>query len=204
MYFVRSSRLVKSIFPQAVWRKDNKLPHIYLTFDDGPVPEVTPWVIELLKNKAVCATFFCVGENIRKHPEVFRLLVEGGHKVGNHTFNHLNGWKTNKSRYISNIGLCEELIPSSNKLFRPPYGKISRSQLKELSNDYKIIMWDILSGDFDSSITPEQCLQNVCRNLRNGSIIVFHDSIKAKKNMEYCLPRFIDFALEKGYQFKCL
>ncbi len=175
---------------------------IYLTFDDGPIPEVTPWVLELLNKENVKATFFCVGANVEKHPENFRQILAEGHAVGNHSFNHLNGWKTNNTTYIDNVKQCSQVVDS--KLFRPPYGKLRKSQSSILSNEYSIIMWNVLSGDFDKATSPEKCLQNATKHLKNGAIVLFHDSIKAKVNMEYALPRFITFAKQKGFEFEKL
>ena len=175
---------------------------IYLTFDDGPVPIVTPWVLTLLKQSNIKATFFCVGANVTKNPEIYKQIIEAGHSVGNHTFNHLNGWNSDTNKYIENVKQCSEVVHSS--LFRPPYGKLKKSQISNLKSQYSFIMWDVLSGDYDIATTPEKCLQNVTEQVRNGSIILFHDSVKAQQKMEYALPRFIEFAKEKGYEFDVL
>lgn len=204
MYLVRPSYLIKSLYPKAVWRKDKGLNHVYLTFDDGPIPELTPWVLDTLKKYNVQATFFCVGDNIKKHPEIYQRIVSENHAVGNHTFNHINGWEHSTDKYLQNVALCEELISSENslKLFRPPYGKLKKSQLKQLRQDYSIIMWDVLTGDYDKNTSPEQCLTNATKHIRNGSIVVFHDNIKAESNLRYALPHFIEYSLSKGYIFK--
>jgi peptidoglycan/xylan/chitin deacetylase (PgdA/CDA1 family) len=206
LYFVRPPYFLKKLYSKATWRKDKSKQTIYLTFDDGPVPEVTPWVLDLLKQKNVAATFFCVGENVRKYPSVYNSILRHNHSIGNHTYHHLNGWSYDTIDYIKNIESCDEVLisTSSPKLFRPPYGKLKTTQLKHIINNYDVIMWDVLSGDFDKDTTREQCLLNVTKNVRNGSIIVFHDSIKAQENLKYTLPRFIDFALEKGFEFKVL
>jgi len=206
LYFVRPPYLLKKLYPKAIWRKDKKQKIIYLTFDDGPVPEVTPWVLDLLKQKKSTATFFCVGDNVRKHLPIYKRIVNEAHSVGNHTHHHLNGWKNSTAEYIKNIALCDDVLNTTTlpKLFRPPYGKVKKKQLQYVADNYKVIMWDVLSGDFDKNTTPEQCLLNVTRHVRNGSIIVFHDSIKAQKNLQYSLPRFIDYALEKGFVFRGL
>lgn len=187
---------------------------LYLTFDDGPLPAVTDFVLDVLKQKNVKATFFCVGENVEKYPAVFRMICEEGHSTGNHTFSHVNGWKMHTPAYLANVAHCDRVIargedrivsPDAGKpLFRPPYGKLKRSQYSGLCSRYKIVMWDVLSGDFDKNTSPEKCLSNVTDNMRNGSIIVFHDSLKAQKNMEYALPRFIDAALAEGFSFDVL
>lgn len=206
MYLVRPSWLIKSIYPQAIWRKDVSESYIYLTFDDGPIPEITTWVLDVLKKRGVPATFFCVGENIAKHPDIFQRIKAEQHQIGNHTYHHINGWSAHTVDYIEDVKLCDASISdkASTKLFRPPYGKMKKSQLQQVSKDYAVVMWDVLSGDYDRLTSPEKCLNNVCTAVRNGSIIVFHDNIKAKKNLEYSLPRFIDYALSKGFVFKCL
>lgn len=175
---------------------------IYLTFDDGPVPVITPNVLDILKEENIKATFFCVGENVVKNNSIYQRILDEGHAVGNHTYNHLNGWNTHGNQYARNVLKCAEVLNS--KLFRPPYGRAKKSQIALLSSQYKIIMWDVLSGDYDKGTTPEQCLKNVSTYVRNGSVIVFHDSIKAQTKLEYALPRFIKFAKEKGFEFEVL
>lgn len=202
MYSVRPPYLYKKYLSKAVWRLNAEENKIYLTFDDGPIPEITAWVLNLLKEKNIKATFFCVGDNAVKHPEVYKQILEHAHSTGNHSYNHVNGWKTNTKVYLDNVEQCRKVIDS--RLFRPPYGKLKKSQCGLLSSQYKIIMWDVLSGDFDTKTSPEKCLKNVVDNVQNGSIILFHDSIKAKRNMQYALPKFIDYALAKGFQFEKL
>jgi len=175
---------------------------IFLSFDDGPIPGVTAFVLETLKKHKAKATFFCVGDNVAKYPEIYSQLIEEGHAVGNHTYNHLNGWNTHTSTYLSNVKKCSELV--SSKLFRPPYGRIKKSQASLLSKDFKLIMWDVLSGDFDRGITKEQCLGNVIENTREGSIVVFHDSEKAKDNLYYALPKMLEHFSALGYSFKAI
>jgi peptidoglycan/xylan/chitin deacetylase (PgdA/CDA1 family) len=175
---------------------------IYLTFDDGPVPEVTPDVLTILREKNARATFFCVGDNVRSFQGLFKNILDDGHTAGNHTFNHLNGWITPPGSYYSNIKKCRELVPS--KLFRPPYGRFTPGQYFLLKKEYKFIMWSVLTGDFDSGTTPEKCLDNALKNSGNGSIVVFHDSIKAKEKVLYALPRFIDQFSGLGYTFRSL
>jgi len=185
-------RFIQRLYPERVWAFPNKRDSVYLTFDDGPIPEVTPWVLDELKNHNATATFFCIGENAKKHPEIFQRIIAEGHAVGNHTFNHLNGWKTETSEYIENTLLAEKLIAS--KLFRPPYGKITSKQAKQLQQKgFKIIMWDVLSYDFDTTISEKKCLQSVLKNIKPGSIVVFHDSLKAEKNLRYVLPKVLRF-----------
>lgn len=202
MYSVRPPYLLKKLYSSATWRMSAFQKKIYLTFDDGPVPEITPWVLDVLKYHHAVATFFCVGDNIKKHPDIYDRIVKEKHSIGNHTFNHLNGWNTDTSAYIKNIEKCTAL--TKTKLFRPPYGRLKPSQVKWLKKSYKIIMWDVLSRDYDKNTSPEQCLRNVCSTIRNGSIIVFHDSHKAFKNLEYTLPRLLSYAQERGYEFERL
>ncbi len=185
-----------------VWRASFLDKTLYLTFDDGPIPEVTPWVLQQLKEYNAKATFFCVGKNVLQYPNIYQQILEEGHRVGNHTFNHLNGWKTDTMDYLENIGECGRLVNSP--LFRPPYGKIKKSQLRSIETQYQIIMWDVLSGDFDQSIDPQECLENVLEYSREGSIIVFHDSLKAFKNLSYTLPKVLEHFANKGYQFTSL
>ncbi|MEO5776406.1 MAG: polysaccharide deacetylase family protein [Flavobacterium sp.] len=203
-FWVKTNYFVKRIFPNYVWDIPNPENKVYLTFDDGPTPEITEWTLEQLKKYDAKATFFCIGNNIEKHPAIFQKIIQDSHAIGNHTFNHLKGWKTTNDEYIENVALCQSkiLIPNSQipNLFRPPYGKIKPSQSKILRKlGYKIIMWDVLSYDFDKTITPEKCLDNVLRNLESGSIIVFHDSIKAEQNLRYVLPKTLAFLKENGF-----
>ena len=202
MYTVRPPLFLKLFYPRLIWRKSNKEKILYLTFDDGPIPEITPFILDTLKEFGVKGTFFCVGENVTKHPEIFKRCLDEGHSVGNHTFNHLNGFKTSNEDYLVNIQRCQELLPGN--LFRPPYGRIKPSQVKRLAGTHQIIMWDVLSGDFDVHISREKCLNNVIRYTRNGSIIVFHDNIKAIPRVKYALPRTIEYFLKQGYQFDVL
>jgi peptidoglycan/xylan/chitin deacetylase (PgdA/CDA1 family) len=200
MYLVRPPYIVKQLFPKAIWRMNTLHKKIYLTFDDGPIPDVTPWVLDLLKKEKIKATFFCVGENVDANPEIYKQILKDGHSIGNHTYNHLNGWKTLSKKYIRNVYKCSNSVQSH--LFRPPYGKIRNKQISTLKSQYAFIMWDVLSGDYDKKTSSEKCLKNVTSNVRNGSIIIFHDSLKAQKNMEYALPKFISFAKEKGFEFE--
>lgn len=184
-----------------MWKIDTSEKDIYLTFDDGPVPGPTEFVLDTLRSFNIKATFFCIGDNIRKHPEIFQKVVKE-HVVGNHTFNHVNGWRNSTTDYVNNIQLCQNILPSK-RLFRPPFGRITRSQISSL-NDYKIVMWDVLTFDYDKSLATGKCLNGSLKAVRPGSIIVFHDSVKAEKNVTYVLPRFIDNCLSKGYSFKVL
>lgn len=207
-YWVKTNQLIKKIFSNYYWNIPNNKKKVYLTFDDGPTPEITEWVIEELNKHKIKATFFCIGKNIQSNLTIFERIKAEGHAIGNHTFNHINGWKSSNNNYTNNITICQSLLEKNaitNKLFRPPYGKISKSQSKSLrKKGYKIIMWDVLSADFDNSISPEKCLKNVIKNVKSGSIIVFHDSVKAAKNMQYTLPKAITFLKEKGFTFEVL
>jgi len=209
LYFTKTPRIFMRIFSNFTWRFISDKKHIHLTFDDGPTPEITNFVLSELKKHQAKATFFCIGKNIEEHPEIFKQVLSDGHSIGNHTHNHLNGWRTSTKNYIKNITNTENTFQQFNlstlqqKLFRPPYGKIKFSQTKELQKlGYKIIFWDVLSADFDQRITKEKCLENVLKNTKNGSIIVFHDSIKASEKLQYVLPKVLDFFSKKGYEFK--
>jgi peptidoglycan/xylan/chitin deacetylase (PgdA/CDA1 family) len=174
----------------------------YLTFDDGPVPEATPGVLDILENFKIKATFFCVGDNVRKHRDVFERIMADGHAVGNHSFNHLSGWKTSPGAYYNNVMECREYFES--KLFRPPHGRFTPGQYFVLRNDFRFVLWSVLTMDYHPSVSPEQCLLNATENLSPGAIIVFHDSIKSKEKMIFALPGFIEYALAQGYTFEAL
>lgn len=202
--WIKTHWIIKKLFSNYIWDIPNNENKIYLTFDDGPTPEITNWTLNQLEHYQAKATFFCIGDNLRKYPEIYQKIIKKGHAVGNHTFNHLKGWKTKTADYVENAKLFESelnnISTSKCNLFRPPYGKIKPSQSKILRNEgYKIIMWDVLSADYDQSISPEECLENVVQNCKSGSIIVFHDSIKGFKNLEYVLPRTLEFIKEKGF-----
>lgn len=201
---------VPHLYPERIWAFSRTSNSVYLTFDDGPIPEVTPWVLDELKKHKAKATFFCIGENVAKHPEILKRIIAEGHTVGNHTYNHLNGWKTDTSKYIEDVLKCEKSLNTnsgldayqgSKLLFRPPYGRIKSSQAKLLQNKgYKIVMWDIISYDFDASISEEECLQNVLGKIRPGSIVVFHDSLKAEKNLRYVLPKVLEYCRFRNWK----
>lgn len=190
-------RFIQRLYPERIWAFSQIKDAVFLTFDDGPIPEITPWVLDELKKYSAKATFFCIGENVQKHPEIFKRVLSEGHVVGNHTFNHLRGTQTATATYIENILLAERYIDS--KLFRPPYGRITPTQAKQLKQKgFKIVMWSIISFDYNATISKEKCLQNVLKNIKPGSIIVFHDSLKAAKNLRYVLPKVLGFIEEKG------
>ena len=194
--------LIRPFLGNLVWRKEPTLKVIYLTFDDGPVPEVTPQVLDILRNYNIKATFFCVGENVQKYPEIYSEILNQGHQTGNHTFNHLNGIRVSTDEYLANIKKATKNIES--RLFRPPYGRISYRQKKKLQSRFEIIMWDILTHDYSQNLNPESILKNIKRYTRKGSIVVFHDSIKAKKNVLRVLPLAIEYWKKEGYEFATL
>lgn len=200
MLIEQTPDFIRKLIPGAVWRLPQKEKTVYLTFDDGPIPEVTPWVLDLLKKYNIKATFFCVGDNVRKHPEVFKMLVSAGHSVGNHTFNHLQGFKVKSDKYVENVELADAYIRSN--LFRPPHGHLRIRQGTKLSKKFRFVMWDVITRDYNRKLSGEYVLNVVKRYARNGSIIVFHDSIKAEENMKYALPRAIEFLLSEGYKFE--
>jgi peptidoglycan/xylan/chitin deacetylase (PgdA/CDA1 family) len=209
-YLVKTPRVVQKFFPNYSWRIRTEKKEIYLTFDDGPVPDFTPWVLDTLKKFDAKATFFCVGENIEKYPHIYRQIITDNHSIGNHTFNHLQGWKTSTTKYIKNIIKAESYLKDAEKnqgikLFRPPHGRIKPMQARILrKKGYKIIMWDVLSGDFDQRLSKEECLQHTLKHISNGSIVVFHDSVKSFKNLDYVLPRVLEHFMQQGYTFKSL
>ena len=202
----KTPKLIQRLFPKYIWNKASLDKTLYLTFDDGPTPEITQWTLDTLSKYNAKATFFCIGENVTKHPDIFKSVAQAGHTIGNHTFNHLKGWRTNTEQYVDNTLKAQQVIkPNSNGLFRPPFGKIKRSQAKQLlSKGYQIVMWSVLSYDWEVKVTQEQCLKNVIKHATSGSIVVFHDSVKASKNMQYTLPKVLDYFSKKGYTFKSL
>ena len=218
MYLIKSPLLLKWYYPSLLWNKSRTEKVIYLTFDDGPIPNVTDFVLKTLKVFNAKATFFCIGDNIVKHPDVYANVINDGHAIGNHTFNHLKGWKTNDETYIENTLKCQALTKSN--LFRPPYGRIKKSQIRSLQSlvlspqsdprlktqdsRLNIIMWDVLSGDFDINLSPEKCYQNVIKHTESGSIIVFHDSLKAFDRFAYALPLVLKYFTNKGFTFSTL
>ncbi|MDX2001157.1 MAG: polysaccharide deacetylase family protein [Chitinophagales bacterium] len=201
MFLPYIPKLIQHAFPQLLWRVENSN-SLYLTFDDGPVPEVTPWVLDQLKQRDIKASFFCIGDNVQRHPDIFQALRDQGHQVGNHTQHHVSGWATDDEQYLDEVMACQQWVAS--KLFRPPYGRIGLSQINLLKPDYSIVMWNVLSGDYDPNLSAEQCFQNATRYARPGSIIVFHDSIKAFPRLKEALPRALDYWQQKGFQFDVL
>ncbi|MEM1220335.1 MAG: polysaccharide deacetylase family protein [Bacteroidota bacterium] len=202
MYLVKTPQFIQKLFPNFTWRMPTSEKRLFLTFDDGPIPEVTPWVLEQLNAFNAKASFFCVGDNIAKHPDIFQQVLDAGHTVGNHTYNHLNGWSSDNIPYFHNIRKCAQHLDSG--LFRPPYGRLKPRQAQFLQRHYEIIMWDVLSGDFDPKIDAETCLQNVIQNTQAGSIIVFHDSLKAADKLRKVLPKVLQHYSDLGYRFEAL
>lgn len=214
-YTVRAPWIFKKLRPSLVWQKPADEKVLYLTFDDGPHPTATPFVLDQLKQYNAKATFFCIGKNVVEQPGIYQRIIEEGHRVGNHTFNHLNGWKTGDEIYLNNVFEAAKYIDSN--LFRPPYGRITKfqqkiltadnaqaSNLKNRTSNFTIIMWTLLSGDFDVKLSPQRCLQNVILNSKAGDIIVFHDSTKAWERMSYALPKVLEHFSNKGFRFQLL
>lgn len=203
MLIEQPPRIYRSLYSNTLWRLPVAGEKVaYLTFDDGPIPEITPWVLDLLDKYKIKATFFCVGDNVRKHPEVYAEVLRRGHRVGNHTFNHLQGIKTWTKDFVKNTELASEYIESN--LFRPPHGHMLFPQYWVLRKKYQIVMWDVVTRDYSKLMTPTDVFNNVKKYVRDGSIIVFHDSLKAEKNMKEALPKSIEWLMKEGYSFKLL
>ncbi|MES2517311.1 MAG: polysaccharide deacetylase family protein [Bacteroidota bacterium] len=209
MLIHKTNFLMRAIYPNFLWRIPTQEKEIYLTFDDGPIPEITEFVSEELNKYQAKATFFCIGDNIQKYPNVFQKLVNEQHTIGNHTFNHLKGWDTENTAYLENFKKCRVEIEKNNTtkfttLFRPPYGRIKKSQAKEILKTHQIVMWDVLSGDYDQNFAKDKVLSKTIKYTEQGSIVLFHDSLKASKNMMYALPRVLEHFSERGFTFKSL
>lgn len=200
MFIEQPPWFYRALFPGATWRIPSDERCVYLTFDDGPIPQVTPWVLNTLDQYGVKATFFMVGDNVRKHPDVFRMVVERGHAVGNHTFHHIQGIRYWTRNYLADVEQAARLIPGN--LFRPPHGHMRFPQLLRLRKTHRIVMWDVVTRDYSPHLSPQQVLENVKRYTRDGSILVFHDSLKAERNMRWAMPRAIEWLLQEGYRFK--
>lgn len=201
--------IFKFIYPELIWNGHRNQRVIYLTFDDGPVPGITNLVLDILTEFDIKATFFCVGENIKKNPELFQRIIQEKHMIGNHTYNHINGWEKSVEEYIRNVKRCDELISSQGfkaevKLFRPPHGKIKKKALKQIGNEFKIVMWDVLSYDFSSKLSKEKSLNKSIQYTRAGTIIIFHDSEKTRTNIEFIIYQYISHFVKKNYQFSTI
>ncbi len=222
MFIEQPNTILKKMYPSALWRMDPEEKAIYLTFDDGPIPEVTPWVLDKLDQFGVKATFFMVGDNVRKHPDIFRMVVERGHGIGNHTMHHIKFFDRNTLRYMDDVREADQIMIDNlpdkehfslskngkqSRLFRPPHGFLNHYQYKKLQwAGYKIVMWDLVTRDYSYKLRPPQVLSNVLRYTRNGSIITFHDSLRSWKggNLQYALSHALWFFKEEGYEFKLL
>lgn len=201
-YLVKTPALLKKLYPGCIWNFQRDVKKIYLTFDDGPHPEATPFVLDTLKQYNAKATFFCIGKNVVQYPEIYKRILIEGHTSGNHTHNHLNGSKSINEEYIENIKEARKYIDSN--LFRPPYGRITKFQVSVISRVFTIIMWDVLSADFDTKISPEKCAKNVLKNAREGSVVVFHDSEKAFVRLKTALPATLDYFTSRGFIFESI
>ncbi|MGM0503209.1 MAG: polysaccharide deacetylase family protein [Bacteroidota bacterium] len=193
-------RFAAKIFQHLTWYFPGRENELFLTFDDGPTPEVTPWVLSVLKEYNARATFFCLGKKVGQNPGLFQQITNEGHAVGNHGYSHFSGWKTRNQEYYKDINRASELIHS--KLFRPPYGEITPRQIRKLKKEYRIIMWDVLSYDYHPGVSPQKCLKNVLKKTTSGSVIVFHDKAKANVNLQYVLPEILKYYTEQGFVFK--
>ena len=202
LLFTKTPSLLTAVYPECLWKVNTKEKIRYLTFDDGPIPEITPFVLDELKKWNACATFFCIGKNVEANPEIFQRIINEGHSIGNHTYDHLNGWNVSDEIYFDNIEKCAAVVNS--KLFRPPYGKLKPSQYSKLKSEYKLVMWDVLSFDFDLKMEEAKVLKNVLGNAEAGSIIVMHDSLKAKPKVEFALPKLLEHFTAKGFKFEKL
>jgi hypothetical protein len=196
-------RWIHMLYPQRIWKMATEEKKLYLTFDDGPHATITPQVLDLLHSFHAKATFFCVGDNVRKNPDVFQRILQEGHAVGNHTYHHLNGWNTAGDRYKVDVKKADDLIQSS--LFRPPYGRVKNSQANWLyANGFQLVMWTLLTSDYDKSLSKERCAKRVINNLSPGAIVLFHDAEKAEKNMFFALEKVLQYATNEGYRFDAL
>ena len=204
MLIEQPPKIFRALYPSAVFRMNPNERSVYLTFDDGPIPEVTPWVLDLLNVYDVKATFFMVGDNIRKYPDIYQSVVDDGHQIGNHTYNHIRGFEFLTKNYLKNTRKADKVMDTP--LFRPPHGHMTLTQYLALKKHYKIIMWDVVTRDYSKKLRGPQVLANVMKYTRNGSIITFHDSLKSWENgnLQYALPRSIEFLKEEGYEFKLL
>ena len=202
MYFLKPPRFIKVLYPSLIWDIKTNEKSIFLTFDDGPTPEITEKVLDLLNRYNAKATFFCLGKNVVAHPELFQSIINEGHAIGNHSYNHKHGWKTDDKDYFDDVEKCREVVDSN--LFRPPYGRIKFSQISHLNQNFKIIMWDILSGDFDKNLSKERSLSILINNIRKDSIVVYHDSIKGSEKMFYSLPIILEEFTAQGFRFESI
>ena len=205
IFFHRTPVWLQKVYPKFSWRKSTPHKELYLTFDDGPIPEATPMILDHLNSYQAKATFFCVGENILRYPEIFNNILEAGHSVGNHTFHHLNGWKTQKNEYLTDIAKCQQLISPyvqrKRPLLRPPYGRIRREQWRPLVDSYEIVMWNVLSGDYSTKVSAERCLNKSIQHSDPGAIVLFHDNIKTIDKLDKVLPAYLEHFKSMDYAF---
>ena len=199
---IKSPKILQHLFADFLWKIDTSQKVIYLTFDDGPHPIITPWIIDLMKHYGAKGTFFLIGDNVSKHPELFQMYKSNGHQVGNHTHTHVKGWRSRRKNYLKEIAQCAEFVKSS--FFRPPYGQINLRSIREIKKQYKVVMWDVLSWDFDNETSSEICLSNVIKSTKEGSIVVFHENEKSIKNIMYVLPKVLEHFTNLGFQFKAI
>lgn len=200
LYFNKIYRPIQSLFPQYTWRIKSDSKTIYFTFDDGPCPGVTDEILTILQEYKAKATFFCIGNNVEQYPILYQRILDESHTVGNHSYSHASGWKMKKENYLQDVAMAKKLIDSN--LYRPPYGRLTRSQAQALQYNYSIVMWDVMPGDFDPNISADQCYSNIIKNTSSGSIIVLHDSEKAKKTVLEVLPKVLNYYNKQGYDFK--
>ncbi len=199
---IKSPRIIQHLFADFLWKIDTDEKVIYLTFDDGPHPVITPWIIDLMNKYDAKGTFFLIGDAVSKNPDLYQLYKTNGHQVGNHTFRHIKGWRSRKKNYLEEIAQCSEVVESS--LFRPPFGQINLQSIREIKKQYKIVMWDVLSWDFNTKTSAETCLSNVVNYSNEGSIVVFHENEKSMKNIMFALPKVLEHFTKLGYQFKAI
>ena len=198
---IKPPKFIRRLMPELIWEiEDND--GVYLTFDDGPTPGVTEWILSTLRRYNAKATFFVLGKNVEMYPDLYQRIIDEGHKVGNHTYSHQKGWRMSLERYLEDVDFAGDFVHS--ELFRPPYAQVTPSQVRAVAQKYKVVMWDIVSRDYNTSLSPERCLKNVTDHMTAGSIIVFHDSEKAFRNMSYALPRTLKFIQQKGLKCKII
>jgi peptidoglycan/xylan/chitin deacetylase (PgdA/CDA1 family) len=207
--WVKTPRVIRALMPDVLWQMPTKEKILYLTFDDGPVLEATPFVLEQLEKYNAKATFFCIGDNVRKHPDIFQQVINAGHTVANHTMHHISGWEISEETYLDEVSKCDEILgwtldKQRSKLFRPPYGKLKPSQHRKLKDKYQIVLWDVLSYDFDLNLSGETVADNVIQNVEAGSIVVLHDSVKAFPRLQTALPKILQYYAERGWEFACI
>ena len=198
---IKPPKFVRRLMPDLIWEIEDEQ-GVFLTFDDGPTPGVTEWILAMLERYDAKATFFVLGKNVEMYPDLYQKILDAGHKVGNHTYSHQKGWTMSLERYLEDIDFAGDIVHS--ELFRPPYARVTPAQMKAVAKRYKVVMWDIVSRDYNRALSPESCLRNVTKYLAPGSIVVFHDSEKAFKNMSYALPRTLEFIREKGLKCKII